>query len=84
MANITITIPDAMLPRVQAAVAADQGWQAQVPDPANPGQTIPNPETQVELVRRVLKNYLRTITVGYEAGQAQITEADKVKGEFGP
>ena len=33
-------------------LALEYNYQANIPDPANPGQTIPNPETSAAFVKR--------------------------------
>lgn len=58
-ADITITIPDAAVPRVINAMAAVHGYEETIN-----GQ--PNPETKAQFARRMLLKYLRDVTLGYE------------------
>lgn len=67
MATMTITIPDAQLNRVRDAFAAAYGYSATVPDPANPGQTIPNPENKTQFTQRMVRKYMHEVVKGYEA-----------------
>ncbi len=83
MATLTITIPNAQLTRVANAVATQHGYQAEVPDPDNPGQTIPNPQTKADFAREVLMRFLRETVRAHEAAvaaesarQTAITKAD--------
>jgi hypothetical protein len=71
------------VPRIRAAFSAAYNYQATIPDPSNPGQTIPNPETaQQHMVRRI-REYVKEVVKGYEATtagntarQAAATQAD--------
>ncbi len=44
---------------IMEAVAANRGWTATVPDPKNPGQTIPNPLSEQAEFQRAITQYLR-------------------------
>ncbi len=70
MAVISITIPDPVVARVRTAFTNTYGYQATIPDPSNPGQTIPNPETASAFMRRMLMNFVKDTVKGYEASQA--------------
>lgn len=58
--------------RIINAVAAVAGYQPTIPDPANPGQTIPNPSTKRAFVKDHLRAYLRQTVIGYERATAQL------------
>jgi len=73
MAQISITVPDALVPRIQSAFALSYEYKAQIPDPQNPGQTIPNPENMAAFLRRILKEFMRDVVIEQEAGAAQAT-----------
>lgn len=61
MATITITVPDAVAPRVLDAVAATYGWDA------NMGLT------KAQFAKKWLQGQLQTTVKNYETGQAQAT-----------
>lgn len=57
MAQVTITIPDEVVPRVRAALrAAHPEWDAL---------------TDAQVFRRVVAEHVRALVVGYEQAQAQ-------------
>jgi len=67
MATITLTVPDAQLPRVIAAVTANAGYSPTLPDGS------PNPQTPAEFVKQLLANYLKHFVLEHEAAQAKAT-----------
>lgn len=46
---------------VMKAFADAYGYQATVPDPATPGATIPNPQSEQGFFNRLLQDYIRGI-----------------------
>jgi hypothetical protein len=62
----TITIPEAVAPRVLDAVCGSLGYQDTVD-----GQ--PNPETKAQFVRRMLKQSIRDMVRDYEARQYELS-----------
>jgi len=44
-----------------AAFASQYGYQATLPDPANPGQTIPNPQSTKQFMMAKMTQYLKDI-----------------------
>lgn len=75
MANITITVPDAAVPRILNAMGS---W---VYDPANPSTPpVWTPATNAQAVAQV-KAYVKQKVRDYEAQQAQITKAATVDAE---
>lgn len=83
MAAITITIPDAVITRVLDALSLGRGYQTEIPDPDNPGQTIPNPASKANYAKAQLKSFVRSEVRSYEsvrdgnqAAAAAITIAD--------
>ena len=62
--NVTYTaiIP----PDVLTLFLEEQGYQAQIPDPANPGQMKPNPETVQQFVIRTLDEFIHGSAVSAE------------------
>jgi hypothetical protein len=73
MARITVTIPDEQAARVRQAFANVYGYQETVPDPANPGQMIDNPETKIQFAERKVREYVYEVTTGHEATKAADT-----------
>lgn len=70
MAQLTITIPDVALQRVLAAFAANFGYRLAVPDPANPGQTIPNPQTLAAFAQEQVRLWVKGIVKNHEGKTA--------------
>jgi len=67
MANVTITIPDTVVPRVRAALrAAHPEWDAL---------------TDGEVFKRVVADHVRMLVVGYEQGVAQEAAQDQVDAQ---
>lgn len=64
MAQITITIPDAVVQRVLTAMCNTYGYQATLPD------GTPNPQTQAQFARAQLAAYVKAVVTAYEATQA--------------
>lgn len=70
MATLVITVPDAQVQRVLDAFAATYSYSATIPDPANEGQTLPNPETKTQFCRRMLRRYIVDVVKAYESTSA--------------
>jgi len=60
MAQITLTIPDNVVPRVLDAIAATQGYD----EFAQPG------ETKAEFARRYIKAHVKRLVIEHESNQA--------------
>jgi hypothetical protein len=73
MATLTLTYDtgNVSLTRIQDGLSGAYGWTATIPDPANPAQTIPNPETKAQFARRVVGNFIRTTVRNQEAAVAK-------------
>lgn len=83
MANITIQIPDAMMPRVVEAFTKQFNYQDQVLDQANPGAMIANPETKNQFTQRQIRDYIKN-TVGMQEGlAASAAAAEKARNDLG-
>lgn len=74
MASITFSFPDESAPLIAAAFCNTYGYQTQVPDPANPGQLIPNPQSPDEFARQKVADYVRDVCRAYIA-QQKLAEA---------
>ena len=70
MAQIAIDIPDAQLNRVVDAFATAYGYQVNIPDPANPGSTIPNPQNKRQFAKAQVARYVKEVVKGVEAESA--------------
>lgn len=74
MAALTLTIPDAMVPRLEEAVAKRNNW--------NPDIGV----TKVQFLKRRLQAYLLQELAGYEVEVAMMaardTKAEELKTEF--
>lgn len=79
MATITISIPDAAVTRVTDAFTKQFAYQDTIPDPNNPGATIPNPETKAQFVQRMIRNYIKEVVASYEARVAGDTAAQQAR-----
>jgi hypothetical protein len=73
MADVTISIPNPQIPRIRAAFAAAYNYQPTIPDPNNPGQTIPNPVSIDQFVKQQVIRYVKTIVREHEAHIADAT-----------
>lgn len=70
-ALLTLNVPDqATADRIVTALCAVNGYQDTVPDPANIGQTIPNPQTRQQFAKAQVMQFLRQTVVNYERSQA--------------
>lgn len=69
---------DAARDRIINAVCAVNGYQAQVPDPADPTKTIPNPVGKRAFAKDHVKSYLRATVQAYERSQAALAAAPDV------
>lgn len=78
MATVSINIPDTIAPRVLTAFANTYGYQAQIPDPNNPGQTIANPVTEAQFAKTQLISHIKDVIYNYESSlavQTALTDA---------
>lgn len=84
--TIDITTPTAIpISHVVDVLSAYWGYMPTIPDPANPGQSIPNPQTKAQFLKRRIAQFVKDSYVsakadtGAEGGrQAAIGEADQV------
>lgn len=80
MAQVSITVPDACMTRLEDAFAATYGYQAIIN-----GQ--PNPETKAQHARRKIKEHVWSVVRASEtraaAEAASITVGAKVDADFG-
>lgn len=64
MANVTISIPDAVVTRVQEAFASAYQYSATLEDGS------PNSETKQQFFRRQVLRFIKETVVAYETNQA--------------
>lgn len=70
MAQLILTIPDAVAPRVIDAMAAQHGW--------DPGLGI----TKTEFVQNILTRYLRESVIDYEGNRGRNEAVARATGEI--
>ena len=51
MAELKFTIPDARMPEVVEAFGRGRGYSPEIADVDNPGEMIPNPQTEAQYAR---------------------------------
>jgi hypothetical protein len=75
LATWQFNIPDAAVQRVVDALAANGGYQEQIPDP-DTGEMTANPQTKVQFARERVKSFIRSQVAAYESEQAASTARD--------
>ncbi len=80
MAILTFSFDTGAVPvsRIVDAMALEYGYQATVPDPANPGQTLPNPQTKVQFAKAQIGRIIKETVSHQERRAAQQTAASGV------
>jgi len=74
MTNINITFPDPnTYTSLVTAVCANGNYQANIPDPDNPGQTMPNPTTQDQFLQTYIATTMANIIIGYQTRMANLS-----------
>lgn len=75
MATLSFSFETGAIPtsRIVNALAANYSYQATIPDPQSPGDTIANPESKADFAKRMVKRYLIDNVRSYELGQARAT-----------
>lgn len=56
--------------RIANAFAVAYGYQDNVPDPANPGAMIPNPDTKAVFTKKKIADFIRNTVIAVEAEKA--------------
>lgn len=75
MAQATFTFPAAYGANLVAALGWEFNYQATIPDPNNPGQTIPNPETAQQFAYRMVVQFTKDQIKKYNLYVAQQAQA---------
>lgn len=70
MATITLTVPDAVVPRVRAAFTSHYGYTAELA-----AGTIPSDTTPGQYIEICLRRHIKQIVKLYETSQAAATAA---------
>jgi hypothetical protein len=88
LATISISIPDAMMPRVTEAFKAQHNYQVKIPSGPEPGAPlVDNPETEAQFVKRMIREYVKELTIAHEATgaaeNARISANEGIRAEFG-
>lgn len=73
MAQVSFTIPDGILARVNNGIAAYHGYKDQIPDPSNPSATIPNPQTKAQFNKEKIKETIKSWVVAAESSAGSNT-----------
>lgn len=75
MAVLTFSFDTGIIPlsRIVDAMAITYGYSATIPDPANLGQTIPNPETKAQFGRKQIRRIIMESVRNAEVIQARTT-----------
>lgn len=76
MAQITITIPDAAIPRINDAFAAEFSYRATLPD------GTPNPQTKGQFTKERVIAYIKAIVTHYEGSAAAQASRDQKESEI--
>lgn len=79
MATLTFSFDTGAVPlsRIVDGMAVTYGYPETIPDPANPGQTIPNTETKAQFARRQIR---RIIIEAVRTGEVTIARQTSEQG----
>jgi hypothetical protein len=87
MANITISIPDAAMQRVEDAFVAQYNYQEVIPEHlgenGEPIPSAPNPETKQQFVKRRLKDHVKDTVALHEGTMASVNASDAARIDLG-
>lgn len=67
MASITFTTDQALLDLIVEAACALYGYQARVPDPSDPGGTIPNPQTPGQFAQQTIVRFCNDMVAAHKS-----------------
>lgn len=70
IAEIRFTADQALLDAFIQAACTAYGYQAEIPNPNNPGKFIPNPQTPAQFAQQCVINYCIDIVRAYQSSQA--------------
>lgn len=81
MAQITFNIPDGSQVRALNATVYLNGYRDTVPNPQNPGQTIPNPVSKLQFFKSVIINQIKENIRAYESVATITTATNQLVSE---
>lgn len=80
--SITFTTDSSLFDLFIQAACASYGYRSTVPDPANPGQVITNPQTPAQFAQQKVVDYCVEVVRSYQtelaAQQARKTASDNL------
>ena len=79
MSTLEFNIPTAAKNRIINGYCGHYNYQETVADPENEGQTIDNPETKQQFVKRNMIKALKDPVITYEMKQAREAETNTIK-----
>lgn len=82
MAQIVLTIPDPVLPRMIQGLSEYYGYQPTLKDPSDITKTIPNPETRAQFAKRMLIFHIKKTMIQAEGGPAATTARETVTNDI--
>lgn len=68
--SITFTTDSSLFDLFVQAACISYGYRTTVPDPANPGQLIPNPQTPQQFAQQKVIDYCVEVVRAYQTEQA--------------
>ena len=68
--SVSFTADQTLLDLFVTAACKQYNYQTNIPDPANKGKTIPNPQTPGQFAKQCIINYAKSITKNYQIQQA--------------
>ena len=69
MAQLSFQIPDAHMPDLVEAWGRGRGWLASIPNPDNPEEMIPNPQTEQVYAKNTIKDEIIQQVKHYQGQQ---------------
>jgi hypothetical protein len=83
--SITFTTDSSLFDLFVQAACASYGYRTTVPDPANPGQLIPNPQTPAKFAQQKVIDYCVEVVRAYQtevsAQQARKAASDSLDAQ---
>ena len=74
----TITVNDGTIAMIESSFATAYKWPAEIDDPDNPGETILNPETKMDLVFSKVREFILGTVKAEQKKAAAKTAGDAV------
>ena len=81
MAQIIFTVPDGSQARALNATVYLNGYTDTIPNPQNPGQTIPNPVSKLQFFKSVIINQIKENIKAYESKEVIATASSQLSSE---